>query len=205
LRVVIATSNIGKVKEIEKFLKEFEVIPYTDIIEPFEIEENKTTFKENAIVKAQAVFDVISKNGNPEIVIADDSGISVEALNWEPNIYSARYAGESATSEDNLNKLINELKRLNISSSKAFYTAAIAIVDKNGNIWTTHGWMHGKVIPKRVGDGGFGYDPIFIPDSETETLGVLPPYIKEKYSHRIKALKLAKIIIKKLVQEERDV
>lgn len=199
MKVVLATSNRGKVREIEEFLRDFEVIPYTDLIEPFEIEESGSTFKENAIIKAKAVFDALQKENISEIVIADDSGISVEILNWQPDIYSARYAGKDATSEENLEKMIGELKKLNVSSSKAFYTASIAIIDRDGDISSTHGWMHGKVIPQKVGDGGFGYDPIFIPEGESDTLGVLPSSVKERYSHRIKALKLAKIILRKLV------
>jgi XTP/dITP diphosphohydrolase len=197
MRLVLATSNIGKVKEIESFFSEWEIIPYTDLIKKFEIEENGKSFKENAILKAKAVWNKLQDFGLNEIVIADDSGISVEVLNWEPNIYSARYSGVNASSKDNLNKLINKLKELNVSSSKAFYTASIAIISKEGDISTTHGWMHGTVSPKEDGENGFGYDPIFTPDGETKTLGILSPKTKDKYSHRIKALKLAKIILDK--------
>jgi len=198
VKIVLATSNRGKVREIEKFFKEFQIIPYTDLIDEFEIEENGKTFKDNAIIKAVAVSKALEKAKIYEVVIADDSGISVEILNWEPNIFSARYAGVGCSSEDNLQKMISELKKKSVESSKAFYTASIAIIDKSGEIQTTHGWMYGKVIPKIVGDGGFGYDPIFIPDGETDTLGVLDIEIKNSYSHRTKALKLAKIILDNL-------
>jgi XTP/dITP diphosphohydrolase len=185
------------VREIEAFLKDFQVIPYTDLIEPFHIEESGLTFKENAIIKAEAVYQKLKSSGFSEVVIADDSGISVEALDWQPNIYSARYAGIGASSLDNLEKMISELTSLGVESSRAFYTAAIAIVDRDGEIQTTHGWMYGRVTPKKVGENGFGYDPIFIPDGESTTLGVLEDSVKENYSHRIKALKLAKMILNK--------
>ena len=198
MRIVLATSNRGKVREISAFLTDFEIIPYTDLVSSFEIDENGKTFKENAIIKAKSVSEALNKIGISEIVIADDSGISVEVLDWKPNIFSARYAGVNSSGQDNVKKMISELEKLKVSESSAFYTASIAIIDKSGEIQTTHGWMHGKVISNIMGDGGFGYDPIFIPKGETETLGVLESKIKEKYSHRIKALKLAKLILKKL-------
>jgi len=198
MKIVLATSNRGKVREIAEFFQEFEIIPYTDLIPAFEIEEDGDTFKANAIIKAKAVAEALNKIGISEIVISDDSGISVEVLDWKPNIFSARYAGVNSSGQDNVKKMISELEKLKVSESSAFYTASIAIIDKSGDIQTTHGWMHGKVIPRIMGDGGFGYDPIFIPKGETETLGVLESKIKEKHSHRIKALKLAKLILKKL-------
>ncbi len=135
------------------------------------------------------------KNGfSDEVVLADDSGISVEDLKWQPNIKSARYAGTNATSEENLQKMIDELKKINVKSSKAFYTASMAFINSNGEVYTTHGWMHGKVITEKIGNGGFGYDPIFIPNGETQTLGVLSNEVKNKYSHRIQALKLIRNI-----------
>jgi XTP/dITP diphosphohydrolase len=198
LRLVLATSNKGKVKEISAFLKEFEIIPYSDLIEKFEIVEDGKTFQENANIKSKAVWNALKEKGFSEVVISDDSGISVEALDWRPNIFSARFAGAGSNDSQNRQKMINELKNLGVSESKAFYTASISIIDKSGEISTTHGWMHGKVIDKEIGDGGFGYDPIFIPNGENETLGVLPNEIKDQYSHRVKALKLAKLILEKL-------
>jgi len=193
MKIVLATSNKGKVKEIKKYLDSFDVITYDELISPFEIIEDGNSFKENAIIKAKAVYNAIKDEDT--IVISDDSGISVEALNNEPGIFSARYAGENATDKDNLYKVVNKLKELNLESSKAFYTAAIAIVSKN-SIQTVHGWMYGKVITTPKGNNGFGYDPIFIPDGYDKTLGELDYEIKKELSHRSKALKLAEILIK---------
>ncbi len=191
MKIALASSNKGKIKEIKKILEGFYIVPYNDLIKPFEIEENGKTFRENAIIKAKAVHKKL-----PEyIVLADDSGISVPTLNYEPGIFSARYAGEKANDKDNLNKLINELKKRDIKKTPAFYTAAIALATPYG-IFTTHGIMRGYVIDEAKGDKGFGYDPIFIPKGFKHTLGELDEEIKNKISHRTKALELAKIIIK---------
>ena len=193
MKIIIASSNKGKIKEIKKILKNYEIIPYTDLIKPFEIEENGKSFKENAIIKAKAVSEKLPGY----IVISDDSGISVPALGGAPGIYSARFAGEGASDRDNLNKLINELKKRKIKKTPAFYTAAIAIATPYG-IFTTHGFMYGEVIDETRGNKGFGYDPMFIPTGFDKTLGELDDDIKQKISHRSKALKLAKTVLKTL-------
>jgi len=193
MKIVVASGNKGKIKEIKKILNSYDVIPYTDLIEPFEIEENGGTFKENAIIKAKAIYEKLPEN----IVIADDSGISVPALNNEPGIFSARYAGEEASDKDNLNKLINELKKRNITKTPAYYTAAIAVATPYG-VFTTHGFMYGDVIDEARGEKGFGYDPMFIPKGFNKTLGELDESVKQKISHRVKALDLAQKIIKVL-------
>jgi len=195
LKLVLATSNKGKIKEIKALCKNDEVIPYSELIKEFEIIEDGTTFKENALIKARAVFKAL--NDKDVVVLADDSGISVEALNGEPGIYSARYAGENANAKDNLNKLMHDIKAKGIGSSSAYYTAAIAIVTKD-NEFSVHGWMHGKALPYAKGNNGFGYDPMFVPDGYTKTIGELDEATKQKLSHRAKALKLAKIIIQNL-------
>jgi len=192
MRIVLATSNKGKVREIKELLHDREVFPYTDLIEGFEIVEDGKTFKENALIKARAVYHALGDSD--AIIIADDSGISVEALGGEPGIYSARYGGENATDKDNLYKLMEAVKEKGIVSSKAHYTAAIAIVSREGES-CVHGWMHGEVITSPRGENGFGYDPMFIPDGFKQTLGELGSEIKRGLSHRSKALHLAKILI----------
>ena len=184
-KLVLATSNKGKVREIKELYAEYEVIPYTDLIPAFEIVEDAETFKENALIKARAVYEAL--DDEDVVVIADDSGISVEVLEGAPGIYSARYAGENATDKDNLYKLMQDIEEKGVSSSPAFYTAAIAIVTK-GQEKTVHGWMHGSAITQARGEGGFGYDPIFIPQGYDKTLGELDNEIKKKLSHRSKAL-----------------
>ncbi len=191
MKLVLATGNEGKVREIKEYCDTFEVIPYTELIEPFEIVENGSTFKDNAMIKAQAVYDALGRDD--VIVLADDSGISVDALDGEPGIYSARYAGENASDKDNLYRLVEELKKRGLESSPAHYTAAMALASRHG-MQTVHGWMYGNVITVARGENGFGYDPIFIPEGYDKTLGELQSDVKKELSHRSKALRLAKIV-----------
>jgi len=187
--IILASSNKGKIKEIKKYFGD-EVVAFSELIEPFEIEENGNSFKENAIIKAQAIYNKLPNN----IIIADDSGISVPKLNGIPGIYSARFAGKDASDKDNLYKLIETLNQHNISKTMAFYTSAIAIASPYG-IFTTHGFMYGDVINQARGNNGFGYDPMFIPKGFDKTLGELDDATKKSLSHRTKALNLAKYII----------
>jgi len=191
MQIVVASANLGKLKEIEAFLNK-KVTPFKELLGDLKIEENGTTFAQNALIKARAIYNLIDKKRY--IVISDDSGISVEALDFEPNIYSARYAGIGASDKDNLQKVVDGLNAKDLSSSKAYYTTAVAIVSKWGE-YVVHGWMHGSVITTPKGNKGFGYDPIFIPEGLDRTLGELDDEVKLELSHRSKALSLAKPII----------
>ena len=192
MRIVLATSNKGKVREIKELLHDREIFPYTDLMEGFEIIEDGDTFKENALIKARAVYRALGDEN--AVVIADDSGISVDVLDGAPGIYSARYAGEGCSDKDNFYKLINAVQSAGYETSPAHYTAAIAIVSKEGES-CVHGWMHGNVSIYPRGENGFGYDPIFTPSGYTLSLGELDSEIKVGISHRSKALHLAKILI----------
>lgn len=196
MNIIIASLNKGKIVEIQRWLPEHTVTPYSEILGSFEIEETGLTFQENAIVKAKNIVKRLEESGYKKeyIVISDDSGITVPALNNEPNIYSARYAGENATDKDNNTKLISKLNEKKLTKTKAFYTACLAVAYKN-EIYTTHGWMHGDVINEEQGNGGFGYDPLFIPDGYEKTLGILENSVKKELSHRSKALALAMKVI----------
>jgi len=195
LKLVLATSNKGKVREIKTLCEEYEVIPYSELIEEFEIIEDGETFKENALIKARAVFKAL--DDKDVVVMADDSGISVDVLDGKPGIYSARHAGVDANDKDNLYKLIDDIKEKNVTSSPAHYTAAIALVTATSE-QCVHGWMYGTALTQTRGDGGFGYDPMFIPDGYEKTLGELDNEVKKKLSHRAKALSLAKIVLQTL-------
>lgn len=192
MKIVLATSNKGKIEEFKKLLPNEEVFTFKELIGDMEIIEDANSFKGNAIIKAKAISD---KLANDEyIVISDDSGITVPALNNEPGIYSARYAGVDSTDKENNAKLIFKLHEKNLESTPAYYTACICIIYKS-EVYTVHGWMHGSVIPKEIGDKGFGYDPMFIPKGFDKTLGELPHEIKKEFSHRSRALKLAKKVL----------
>ena len=192
MKLVLATSNKGKVREIKALCEKYEIVPYSELIDEFEIIEDADTFKENALIKARAVFQAL--DDEDVVVMADDSGISVDVLGGAPGIYSARYGGENATDKDNLYKLVDDIKAKNVDSSPAHYTAAIAIVTKSSE-YSVHGWMYGTALTEVRGDRGFGYDPVFIPDGYDKTLGELDETIKKRLSHRSKALSLAKRIL----------
>ncbi len=193
MRLVLATTNRGKIEEIKRLSPEFDVIPFSQLIDMDEIVEDGDTFAQNAMIKARAVYSAL--NDKNAIVLSDDSGISVQALNNQPGIYSARYAYKGATDSENLNRLIDELSLKGVSTSPAFYTAAISIVSHNAS-YTMHGWMYGDVTTQPKGNNGFGYDPIFIPKGYKESLGELDESIKREISHRYKALRIAKTVLK---------
>lgn len=198
MRLVLATSNQGKVREIKALCSAFDVVAYSELLDPFEIIEDADTFKGNALIKARAVYDAL---GDQEaIVLADDSGISVDVLDGAPGIYSARYAGAEATDKQNLYALIDAIKAKGVHEAAAHYTAALAIVSKEG-AQTVHGWMYGKVIDEARGEKGFGYDPMFIPEGYEKTLGELDAEVKTGLSHRSKALALAKLVIDSLKRQ----
>ena len=207
LKIVLATSNSDKVREIKDFLKDYEIYALREICEPFDIVEDGATFAANALIKARAVHAKARELNLADefVALSDDSGISVEALGGRPGIYSARFSdmnehgqiiGKNATDASNRAKLIAELNALNLTSSPAFYTACIAVSSNLGD-FTAHGFMHGTVICQERGSNGFGYDSL-IPKGFTCTLGELDDGTKLKISHRSKGLELIKYVLKSL-------
>jgi XTP/dITP diphosphohydrolase len=194
MKIILASSNSGKIREIREYC-DYEVVAFNDLIDSFEIIEDGDSFKENALIKARAIYEKLKDKESDFVILSDDSGISVPILDHAPGIFSARYAGEGATDKDNLNKLIDELKKRGIKKTPAYYTAAMAMIDEKGDEWSVHGWMYGDVIDIKRGTNGFGYDPIFIPDGFDKTLGELDSDIKKDLSHRSKAIKLIKKIL----------
>jgi len=193
MKIVLATGNKGKIREFKHMCRD-EVVGFNELLGEFDIIEDGDTFAKNALIKARTIYD---KLGDDYLVISDDSGISLPILDGEPGIFSARYAGENATDKENLYKLIENIRAKKLKSTPAYYTAAIAIVSKHGE-YVVHGWMYGDTIVESRGDGGFGYDPMFIPEGFNKTLGELDDETKKELSHRSKALNLARRIIKVL-------
>jgi len=195
MKIVLATGNKGKLREFKQMCED-EVMPFSDLLDEFDIVEDGDTFAANALIKAHTIYEKLGEEdpSNDYLVISDDSGISLPVLDGAPGIYSARYAGEGVSDKDNLHKLIDAVKEKKLHSTPAYYTAAIAIVSKYGE-YVVHGWMHGDVIDETRGDKGFGYDPMFIPSGYDKTLGELDDDVKSKISHRSQALALAKPII----------
>lgn len=238
MKIILATSNAGKLKEFKSLLAPHEIIAYSEILEPFEIIEDENSFAKNAKIKAKAVYNALLKafDGakNPLLdecksawqngdlaVLSDDSGISVEALNGEPGIFSARYSSDicaKPTPASNRAKMIARLNELNLKSSRAFYTAALALIygnfgknqgkganfnlnqnaSQNEICYIVHGFLHGQVIPFERGENGFGYDFMFIADGFGRTLGELDESIKAKISHRARASDALLTILKML-------
>jgi XTP/dITP diphosphohydrolase len=192
MRFVLATKNRGKVREFKEKFKEFgiEVVPVDEVKSVEPPEEKGSTFCENAYEKASYYSQ---KLGMP--VIAEDSGLEVEALGGKPGVYSSRFAGENATDEENNQKLIRELKRLGLSESKARYVSFIFLCFPEGmGIWSC-GEVKGKVTTEPRGSGGFGYDPLFIPEGFSKTMAELTVEEKNRISHRGRALNnLVKLI-----------
>lgn len=204
MKILLATSNKNKVKEIKEFFTEYDVYALGEVLDPFEIDECGTSFKQNALIKARAVYKALkSKNLQSEFfVLSDDSGICVDALGGAPGIFSARFSGSDATDASNREKLARKLRALSLDSSPAHYTAAIALKCDLGE-FCTHGFMHGTAITKQRGQNGFGYDFMFIPRGFDRTIGELPAEVKFKISHRTKGLALMQILLKNLEKQMR--
>ena len=179
--LVLASANKKKTEELNGLLKGFTIQSLSEIGYDKEIEEPFSTFKENAFQKANTIYQFCGKN-----VLADDSGICVEALNNAPGVLSARFAGEHATDRSNLEKLVFEMKEQ--ENRKAFYKAVLCLIWK-GEAYYFEGECHGILIRTPIGTNGFGYDPIFVPNGYAETFAQLPVAIKQQISHRSIAMK----------------
>jgi XTP/dITP diphosphohydrolase len=189
VRLLLATRNAHKTREFAEILgKDFEVRDLSSVQGAPEIKETGGSFEENAILKALAVSQLRSASGG--LVMADDSGLEVDALNGAPGIYSARYAGENASDEANVDKLLRELSRQNLPASKrtARFRCVIALARAGKLLGTFEGVAEGVIVDLARGRNGFGYDPIFVPEGFDWTFAELPAEIKNKISHRAKAI-----------------
>lgn len=186
MKIIIASKNKGKIKEIKRIL----ILPgvillsYKDVGDWEDIEESKNTYEENAYLKAEAL---VKKFNLP--VVADDSGLEVEALGGKPGVHSAIYAGDRATDEDRIRKLLNELKEVPEKERKARFRCLALYLSPSGEAITAEGVLEGKIGFEPRGSNGFGYDPIFIPDGYDKTLAEFSLQEKNKLSHRGKAFR----------------
>ncbi|MCY7946534.1 XTP/dITP diphosphatase [Bacillus atrophaeus] len=183
---IIATHNPGKVKEFKDILapKGYDVKSLADIGFLEEIEETGHTFEENAVLKAEAVAKAVNK-----MVIADDSGLSVDNLGGSPGVYSARYAGEQKDDMANINKVLQELKGIEKEQRTARFRCALAVSIPGKETKTVEGHVEGYIAEEPKGENGFGYDPIFIVKDKDKTMAELTSDEKNKISHRANALK----------------
>ncbi len=197
MKYIIATNNPQKLIELERILSPLNinaVSPKQEGISLDDVEENGTTFKENSFIKAEAAC---KKTGFP--AIADDSGICVDALDGAPGIFSARFGGEDADDNDKNNIILDKLSGVPLEKRGAHYTCAVTCVFPNGDCIQVEEKCFGKIAFEPDGDGGFGYDPIFLYNGVS--FGNFSSEDKDKVSHRGKALRLFKDELKKYLEE----
>ena len=188
-KMIFATGNEGKMREVRMILGDLgaEILSLKEAGIQAEAEENGTTFEENAVIKAK---EIMEKTG--ALVLADDSGLEVDALNGEPGIYSARYMGHETSYHIKNKNLIERLEGKTGEERSARFVCAIAACFPDGRVLTTRGTMEGQIGSEEKGENGFGYDPIFyLPEYQCYS-GELPLEEKNKLSHRGKALRLMK-------------
>ena len=193
-KIIFATGNKGKIKEIQMILADLgvEVITMKDAGIVIDIEENGRTYEENALIKARAVAE-----HSDAIVMADDSGLEIDYLNNEPGIYSARYMGEDTSYTIKNANLIERLNGVPDEERTARFVCAIAAVLPNGKEITTRGIIEGRIGYEEKGSNGFGYDPIFYVPRFGKTTAELSEEEKNQVSHRGNALMLMKEELKK--------
>ncbi len=177
MKLVFASNNINKIKEIQLLLlKNIEILSLSDIGCTEDIPETAATIEGNAILKANYVTEKYGYN-----CFADDSGLEVDFLNGKPGVHSARYAGEQKNDQENMDKLLFVLKKEN--NRKANFKTVIALnLNEKQHLFT--GIINGNITSQKIGNQGFGYDPIFIPDGFTKTFAQFEPIEKAKISHR---------------------
>ena len=202
-KIIFATGNAGKMREIREILADMdmEVLSMKEAGVEADIVEDGTTFEENAIIKAQAVAHMLAEHSgerqNSAIVLADDSGLEIDALNKEPGIYSARYLGEDTPYSVKSANLIERLAGVPDEDRTARFVCAIAAVMPNGETVTTQGVIEGRIGYEEKGNNGFGYDPIFCVPEYGRTTAQLTEDEKNRISHRGKALEAMKDELKK--------
>lgn len=195
--IIIATKNPGKAKEFVRMFRPFgyEVQTLLDFPELEDVEETGTTFEENAILKAETVSKQTGK-----MVIADDSGLMVDALNGAPGVFSARYAGANKDDDANIDKVLEELEDIPDEERTARFYCALAVAVPNQETLTVHGTCEGYILRERRGSYGFGYDPIFFIKDLGKSMAELEPDEKSKISHRGNALRNLEGILDSLVE-----
>jgi len=191
--IIVATNNQGKAKEFKQFFAQFNIKCYSlsDFDEQYsDVEETGKTFQENAILKAEAAAKFFNK-----AVIADDSGLVIDALGGKPGIHTARFAGQNKNDEDNMNKVLKLMDAVEDSKRSARFVAALAIKIPSEEILVKEGYCEGNISREKKGSHGFGYDPIFIPKGYEKTMAELSAEEKNRISHRNDAFKQLKRVL----------
>ena len=180
-KLIFATGNSHKLEEVSAVLPSgFQLISLKDLSFDYDIPETGDTLEDNALIKARFIHNRFGQN-----TFAEDTGLEIEALNGDPGVLTARYAGDQRDATDNMDKVLDNLS--NQSNRKARFRAIIALIF-NDKEYLFEGIMNGTIATEKTGDQGFGYDPIFIPDGYTESAAALGVEVKNKISHRVRAL-----------------
>ena len=201
-KIVISTGNQHKVDEIKNILKDlpFEVISKNQLgIENLQVIEDGNTLEENSIKKAKALSEMTDY-----MVIADDSGLFVDALDGQPGIYSSRYGGQEANDSKNNERLLKELKHISLEERTGRFRTVIALIKEDKEVITIEGECKGSIAFEKKGQGGFGYDPVFMPDGYDKSFAELGKDFKNQISHRAKALDKLKKLLLELIKDEED-
>ena len=194
--IIIATKNAGKAKEFEHIFKPYNVRVKSllDFEEMDDIVEDGKTSEANALIKARAIANQFN-----QMVLADDSGLEVDALDGRPGVYSARYAGEGRNDEDNILKVLHELEGVPTDERGARFVCALAIVTPQGDEVVVRGTCEGRILTECLGTEGFGYDPIFYLPHLSKTMAQLPKSEKNVLSHRADAFVKLQPYLEKLL------
>ena len=181
-RIVLASGNAHKIREIGEMLPEFEVVGYKELGFDQEIVEDGNTFYENALIKAKTVSEALNLPA-----LADDSGLEVECLGGAPGVYSARYAGEPCDNARNRAFLLENMK--NSQNRKARFVSCIVLYNPNGQIVCAEGYVDGEILEEEQGNNGFGYDCLFYSYDLKKCFGIATDEEKNSVSHRGRALR----------------
>ena len=183
--LIIATKNPGKAKEFVQLFEPlgFQVKTLLDFPEVPDVEETGSTFEENALLKAETISRLLNK-----VVISDDSGLMIDALDGKPGVYSARYAGEQKNDQENMDKVLRELKDVPTEKRTARFCCTLAVAIPGEESLTYTGTCEGLILEEKRGENGFGYDPIFYVVEEQKAMAELAPETKNKISHRANAI-----------------
>src|SRR5699024_6372743 len=186
-RIVIATKNPGKAKEFKTLFAKYDMnaVSLPELSREIEdIDETGTTFEENAALKAEQIAKLLQTP-----VLADDSGLEIDALDGRPGVFSARYAGEPKDDMKNIDKVLDELQHIEDADRTARFVCVLAVSIPGESTLFKKGYCEGRIADTQAGDNGFDYDPIFIPNGYTETMAQLSPDEKNRISHRRNAIR----------------
>lgn len=197
-RIIFATGNAGKIKEIKEIMGDLsvEILPMKDLGIDIDINETGHTYEENALIKVRAITPYVQPG---DVVMADDSGLEIDYLNREPGIYSARYMGEDTSYRVKNQNLIDRLNGVEEEHRTARFVCAIAAIFPDGSEITTRGVIEGRIAHEECGRGGFGYDPIFYVPELKKTTAELTEEEKNQVSHRGRALRAMKEKLKEIM------